>query len=368
MSLEQRYRRVLRLLPRYYRDAWEEDMVATFLDSWLTGDPEEDDAILELCKPTVEEVASVVALAGRLYVGGAGAPRRYLAWGQAVRNVVLVVLLVHVIRAIAGFVFIAWLHHKLGWLPAPPEPNATSVIASRPAAAVPSTVPPPHAVTVTSDGIWPAVWYTVGYAWIVVYLTLIFGYYRTARAIAMLAIVPDFVYLMAQRFIDHQSSHVGPWAFWVLLDLVPVLALAAFHRDAPPVARRLWLLAMPVSFLLLGMPLLAVQISGHGSSLPDWPGMCCILVALGCLVHAPRARSGRVTGTGVWSLTMILLAGLAAVQRIASLADYVNDPHMARLGVAELFVMLVAAAFVVEDGVRAQASATSTSTSPRTSS
>ncbi len=49
-GLEQRYRRVLRLLPGYYRDRWEEDMVAAFLDSWLTGDPDEDDCILEFCK------------------------------------------------------------------------------------------------------------------------------------------------------------------------------------------------------------------------------------------------------------------------------------------------------------------------------
>jgi hypothetical protein len=38
-DLEQRYRRVLRLLPGYYRQLWEEDTVAAFLDSWLTGDP-----------------------------------------------------------------------------------------------------------------------------------------------------------------------------------------------------------------------------------------------------------------------------------------------------------------------------------------
>ena len=81
-GLEQRYRRVLRLLPGYYRERWEEDMVAAFLDSWLTGDPDEDEAILEFCKPTWAEVASVVCLAARLHLGGAGAPRRYFAWGQ----------------------------------------------------------------------------------------------------------------------------------------------------------------------------------------------------------------------------------------------------------------------------------------------
>lgn len=76
LDLEQRYRRVLRLLPGYYRDKWEEDMVAAFLDSWMTGDPEEDEAILKFCRPTWPEIASVAALAARLYLGGRGAPRR----------------------------------------------------------------------------------------------------------------------------------------------------------------------------------------------------------------------------------------------------------------------------------------------------
>src|SRR5207253_8273285 len=47
LDLEQRYRRVLRLLPGYYRDMWEEGMVAAFLDSWLTGDPDEDSVTME---------------------------------------------------------------------------------------------------------------------------------------------------------------------------------------------------------------------------------------------------------------------------------------------------------------------------------
>ena len=74
--LEQRYRRVLRLLPGYYRERWEEDMVAAFLDSWLTGDADTDECVLEFCKPAWQEVASVILLAARLYLGGAGAPPR----------------------------------------------------------------------------------------------------------------------------------------------------------------------------------------------------------------------------------------------------------------------------------------------------
>lgn len=76
LDLEQRYRRVLRLLPGYYRDKWEEDMVAAFLDSWMTGDPDEDSVTMEYDRPTRQEIASVIALAARLYLGGAATPRR----------------------------------------------------------------------------------------------------------------------------------------------------------------------------------------------------------------------------------------------------------------------------------------------------
>jgi hypothetical protein len=95
LDLEQRYRRVLRLLPGYYRDKWEEDTVAAFLDSWMTGDPDEDSVTMEYDRPTRQEIASVIALAARLYLGGAATPRRYYACGQAVRLAVLAVVLVH---------------------------------------------------------------------------------------------------------------------------------------------------------------------------------------------------------------------------------------------------------------------------------
>jgi hypothetical protein len=130
LDLERRYRRVLRLLPGYYRDKWEEDMVAAFLDSWLTGDPNEDNAILEFCAPTWAEVASVVGLAVRLYLGGACAPPRYFAWGQAIRRAVLAVVLVQAVRGLDILVRTAWSHRAFGWVPAPPA--STSPFTTRP--------------------------------------------------------------------------------------------------------------------------------------------------------------------------------------------------------------------------------------------
>src|SRR5215472_7566216 len=217
-DLERRYRRALRLLPGYYRQQWEEDMVTAFLESSLTGDPEEDEFITEYGRPSWAEVASVAGLATRLYLGGAGAPRRYFAWGQATRRAVLAVILGHAVLALGACVFLAWTHHLLGWLPAPPARMSGA-----------------------QDSVWPSVWYAVGYAYIVIYVSLILGYYRTAQVTAVLAIIPDLVYLVRQQLTYHQPSQSGQWAGLILLDLAPVLAMAAFHRDAPPVRHRPWL-------------------------------------------------------------------------------------------------------------------------------
>ncbi len=187
LSLERRYRRALRVLPGYYRDKWEEDMVAAFLDSWMTGDPEVDDCVLEFCKPAWSEVASVAALAGRLYLGGASAPRRYFAWGQAVRNAVLTVLLVHAVRAVDAFVRLAWKHRVFGRLPPPPL-----------------TIP-----IAPSGGIWPTTFYVVGGAWIVIFAALVLGHYRIARALAVLVIVPDLIALLQSQLTGARPAPRG---------------------------------------------------------------------------------------------------------------------------------------------------------------
>jgi hypothetical protein len=319
LDLEQRYRRVLRLLPDYYRDQWEDDMVAAFLDGWLTGDPDEDSVSMEFDRPTRPEMASVVGLAARLYLGGAVAPLRRFAWGQAVRSTVLAVMLFHAMRGLGALVVLDG--SRRGWLPAP------------------------------APGIWTTVWYAVGYVWIAVFVALVLGYYREARVLAVLAIVPDLVVVVQMQLTGALQSPSGSWASWILLDLAPVLAMAAFHRGARPVARWPWLLALPAGYLLVfGLPL-ATAMTTHPVWLPDPPALCCILVTLLCLAHAPRAWSGRA-GTGMWSLALLLLAAVAGVYRIASLAGY-QDPHLIHVGLAELLILLAAAGLVAPDAARA---------------
>jgi len=342
-DLEQRYRRVLRLLPGYYRDRWEEDMVAAFLDSWLTGDPSDDDAILEFCKPTWGEVASVVALAARLYLGGAATPRRYFAWGQAVRNAVLAVVLVQAVLVLHVLVLLAWSRRLFG-LPALPARLMVS----------------------SPTGVWPTVFYLAHVAWIVIFVMLVLGHYRTARVLAVLAIVPSMVALLQAQLNGIMSAPFGPWAFWVLFNLVPVLAMAAFHSDAPPPARLPWLLALPAGYLLVYVPLLAAQATGNAAWLPDFSGLCCLLVAFACLVRVPRAWSRRAAGSGVWSLTLILLAAVAGVYRIITLSNYLRDPHLFKVCLAELAILVAAAALVAPDAARAQAATPAPPPHPRT--
>jgi len=329
LTLEQRYRRALRLLPAYYRAQWEEDMVAAFMESSLAGDQDEDEYITEFGSPSWPELASVASLAARLYLGGAGAPGRYFARGQAVRNAVLAVMLIHALRGIGRLVALASSRGLIGWLP------------------------PPASV---QGGIWPTVWYIVGDLWIVSFFALVLGHFRIARAIAALAIVPGLAALLESQLGGTTQPLYEAWAYWVLLCLVPVLAMAAFHQDAPPVAHRPWLLALPVSWLLVPLPVLVLDAAGRSAWVPDFPGLCCLLAAVACLAHTPRAASRKNTGSGAWSLALMLLAVVAAAFRVVSLAGYPMDPHLVQVGLGELAILLVAAALVAPDAARAAGS------------
>jgi hypothetical protein len=338
LDLEQRYRRVLRLLPGYYRRIWEQDMVAAFLESSLTGDPDEDEWALEFSKPAWREVTSVAALAFRLYLGGTGAPRRYFAWGQAVRRAVLAVTMLQAVRGLEVLLLTAWSRRVFSWLPVPPARLAVGT----PAGIVP-----------------PVVWWLVAYAWIVSFIALALGrHFRTAQMIAALALIPDLIWLLQGEFTRaFRGPSLGPWAFWVLLNLVPVLAMTAFHRDTPPAARWPWLLALAATYLLVAVPLTALQTSGNTAWVPDTAGLYCALAALACLAHAPRAWSRHATGSGVWSLTLTLLAIEAAAYRIFSLTDYLHNPHQIQVSLAELLIVMITVALVVPDAARAQAAA-----------
>jgi hypothetical protein len=57
----------------------------------------------------------------------------------------------------------------------------------------------------------------------------------------------------------------------------------------------------------------------------------------------------------VWSLTLTLLAAVAGAYRIITLTAYLHDPHLIKVSVAELAILVAAAALVAPDAARAQA-------------
>ncbi len=65
------------------------------------------------------------------------------------------------------------------------------------------------------------------------------------------------------------------------------------------------------------------------------------------------AWSGRA-GTGVWSLTLLLLAAVTGLYRIISLPIFAQDPHLIMVGLVELLILAVTAALVAPDAVRSQ--------------
>jgi hypothetical protein len=86
-------------------------------------------------------------------------------------------------------------------------------------------------------------------------------------------------------------------------------------------------------------------------------GLYCVLAALACLAHAPRAWSRRAAGSGIWSLALALLAADAGAYRIFSLTDYLNDPHLISVSLAELLIVVIAVALIAPDAARAPAAA-----------
>jgi hypothetical protein len=290
--LEQRYRSALRLLPAGYRRLWEEDMVGAYLDSVHTDDLNEAAYLADYGRPSWAEVGSVAALAFRLRIGGVGAPPRYLAWGAALRLVALLGLLAHAAMATFGAAFSVWLSGAVSWLPAPPEAWA--------------------AVPIQTDA-WYPVFAVAGLAWIPAFCALLTARWRAAQGLALLAVLGYGV----PRAIWGQPYAVSFWAE-LLLDLLIVLALSAYHRESPMVRQRPWLIALAASTALVaGLPWLALLTRFPAAlTLLDWPGLC----ALAVLVAAVAIPAGRRAPE--WPHALALLAGLLFVVRVVTLVEY----------------------------------------------
>ncbi|GAA0365811.1 hypothetical protein GCM10009541_05200 [Micromonospora gifhornensis] len=305
--LEERYRLLLRLLPAAYRQEWEDDMVAAFLESMDTGDPETTAYLADYGRPSLSEAASIVALAVRLRLRADTSPRSRV-WGHAVQLATLMLLLTHAVMVTGSIAIALWYSGKLAWLPAPA---------------------PEFALT-TPASIWSTTWNLAGYAWLPAYLALVLGYRRVAQAVALLAIVPPIITTAMAQAVGDEPLTVSPWAMR-LVDVALLLAMAAFPHGAAPVSRRPWLLALPIGIFLVALPLFILQAVEPALRLLDWPGLLCAAVAVAMAVHLTARATGRSTRTLPWSLAFTLLAATALVLRAVTLPDFLDQAERTTL-------------------------------------
>ncbi|WP_067181277.1 hypothetical protein [Microtetraspora niveoalba] len=249
-ALEDRYRRVLRLLPASYRAEREEEMVSAFLDG--AGSAADDDDAW----PRWSEIASVAALALRARLGGAGAAPRSLAWGRAVRLTALIGL---AFQAMMSSVYLA---QALGVYGVFTLPYANGEM--------------PIGEPASAERAWHLIRDLASALWIVSYVALVRGRPRVAKIAATLgltAYVADFV--LSWTGVPEMSV-LAHWVIQSLMLVVPTLALlAGFHRDVPAHrhsgrAAVLPLIAGAALFLIMAGLTWAVVAANRS---PQWPGM-----------------------------------------------------------------------------------------------
>jgi hypothetical protein len=280
--LERRYRRVLRVLPADYRAKWEEDMVDTFL---LARRPDHPDAEFdaefdaEYGRPSWTEMASVVGLAARVSLGGVYAPPRSFARGEIVRRVALAGLLVHAVSAVVGVVSLLVVQTRF------PEYRVSDL---------------------------DTLWALCGLLWVGSYLVLLADRRHLAAWLGTAALVPSVLNTVTDLASGGVSVATAGYRF--LVAALPLLALAAFHRDAPAVRARPWLIALPVGVVVVMAAALVTQTPGAVAL--DWPGMLCVAAVVAGLALLVSGRRGPWTGA------LPVLAVVLLGERVLTLIDY----------------------------------------------
>lgn len=301
-SLEDRYRRVLSLLPGYYRSEWEEEMVGTFIQSVQTDDLDELEYRLMFGRIPMAELGSVVALAARLRLGGSHAPPRSFAWGEAIRIFALVTLLVNAWIAVANLFWSAWFLADIPW------PRELAAVYAELEERVPMRIIEP--------------WMVVGSALpVFALLAMITGRRLLSFGIASFGLLLAASSVVPATIANLTGANDEPVAlFWgfLLIDTLCVLSLLAFHREAPPVGRRRWL-----RIFALGAPLVLIasyesQIRPFEASLDPSGLMCLALVAAGLWI---AFRRGVPNPAHLLALTC--LAGVTIFLRAITLAEVV---------------------------------------------
>jgi hypothetical protein len=314
--LEERYRRVLRVLPAPYRVRWEEEMVEAYLASVETDDPDRAEFLAEFGRPRWAEVASVVALSVRLRLGLAGSPSAgSRAWGDAVRFVALVWVLVGAATAATVALEPLWTVLLTHWGVAAPDPYAVAELAPG-----------------TMGGLADTVWRFAPLAWIIAFAALLLGRIRAARIVAAVLVARQVVWLLVSA-VD--SVVVGRPTYWeyalptVLVDVGLLVTLWAVRPGDRPRPRP-WLLAFVVGVVGLGLLALttqAVVVRAAAAADPGASHLDAVLWAVSdrgnlyvfVVVVAAALQMARGAGRDpARSLRWAVLVGVVLVQRLVT--------------------------------------------------
>ncbi|AVV44368.1 hypothetical protein C6376_25930 [Streptomyces sp. P3] len=325
--LEARYRAVLRLLPMYYRQEREEEMVEVFL-----GETDRD--LQDESRPTLGEAASVAALAVRTRLGTATAPRRYAVLGSTVRLFALCAVLLQAAAAVADRAL------ELTWTSTHGSFGRDVFMSGF------TGQGPVVASAAVAAWVLPLLW-TVGC------FALLHDRRRTARISVLLAALPTLWPFLAPFVADFPPPAPAYATATAAFAWLPALALCtSWHRDAPPAALSVGTPGTVYLGCCVVMGASVVVLPGVADSV--WaPTTCFVLGALGWLVR--RGRRGRTAG-GEGALALAGLGLLILTLRVAAAYTWLDvsmplpTAMVAGFAVQAAALLLLTAALAVVGG------------------
>ncbi|MBN9740989.1 hypothetical protein DMP23_07675 [Amycolatopsis sp. A1MSW2902] len=276
---ELRYRRIVRILPRWYRTDREDEMVGTLLDAREAGRLAEG-----------RELLAMLGLGLRARLAAGSAPARVVAFGDTVRLVALLGLLWGVMKGVFS------LGHDL--CDALGYPRATGLYSSTGEVTL-SLYAAPAAQQLGQD--------VALVAAAVVPLALLFaGRRRAARCVAGVVLVAGFAAFLHQYSFSFSPDLLG---YFIPQWLPLLLLIAGFHLGAPlPSARKWWI-------ALTGVVAAAFYFGSFVDS--DLRGLSWFTWAAALFILAYFALRRR---TPAWSFSLAVCCSLVLIQPLVLLS------------------------------------------------